>query len=116
MFYGSKSNKRNFVIWLASTGTSFANNPADKRNAIILNYFSVVLFLAAILLLIIQKVFFNFLPDPKIIITALLFLFPLFFNRFGFLFLARLSLCWLPTIAVMTIYITEAMKKVSMIL
>jgi PAS domain S-box-containing protein len=116
MRYSSNDSKRGFIKRLISTGTSFTEKPADKRNTIIANYFSLIIFIATLLLLAIRSIFFNISPDIKIITTGLLFLLPLLFNRFGFLFLARLYLCWLPSIAVMFIYITEGMKKNSMIL
>src|SRR5580698_2241213 len=98
-----KHDERSFIKKLVTTGTSFADKPADKRNTIIANYFSVILFSAIFILILIRYLFFNTLPDIVLISAAIFFFIPLLLNRFGLLFLARVALCWLPSIAVMFI-------------
>jgi len=112
----SINDERSFIKKLINTGTSFVDKPADKRNTIIANYFSIVLFSAIVILLLIRYIFFNSLPDSGIVSAAIFFLIPLLLNRFGFLFLAKIALCWLPSIAVMFIYITNGIKSPSSIL
>jgi PAS domain S-box-containing protein len=111
MLNQSKNDKESFIKRLAATGTLFVDTTAGKRNTTIANYFSIVLFCTVFLLLLIRNIFFNIPPDIKTISAGIFFLLPFVFNRFGWLFLARISLCWLPSILVMFIYITEGIRN-----
>ncbi|HTB51307.1 MAG TPA: PAS domain S-box protein [Ferruginibacter sp.] len=108
-----------FVKKIASSGTFHANNPTAKRNILIVNYFSIIFFLGNVTLIIVRTILYFCLANKRIIIgtngimviTSLLFLFPLVLNRLGYLRLARLYLCWLPSILIMSVYVMDALQR-----
>jgi PAS domain S-box-containing protein len=109
----------NFIKRLANTGIANAETVVDRRSILIVNYFAIIHFAVNIFILLLRTVLYFTLPERKIIINtnisvviaALLFLLPLIFNQRGYLRLARLYLCWLPSIIILAIYISDGMKR-----
>lgn len=114
-----------FIKKLLNTGTSYAHRPIDKRNVLIVNYFSLILF-CAFFLLILARLFLLLGPradssvlvnsSANIFIADLFVLLPFVFNRFGFLRAARFYTCWLPSILLLLIFITGVSNKEGIIL
>jgi PAS domain S-box-containing protein len=109
----------NFIKRLANTGISYADSAVDKRNVLIVNYFALIHCLFNLFLVLLRTILYFTISNRKIIINtnfafiaaACLFLLPLLFNRQGYLRLARFYLCWLPSVIVMVIYISDGMRR-----
>jgi len=109
----------NFIKRLANTGIANADTIVDRRSILIVNYFAIIHFAVNIFLLLLRTVLYFTLPERKIIIStdisvviaALLFLLPIIFNQRGYLRLARLYLCWLPSIIIFAIYISDGTRR-----
>lgn len=109
----------NFIKRLANTGIANANTMVDRRSILIVNYFSIIHFAVNIFILVLRTILYFTLPYRRIIIStnisvviaALLFILPLIFNQRGYLRLARLYLCWLPSIIIFAIYISDGTKR-----
>jgi len=110
----------NFFKRFANTGISHANTSADRRSILIVNYFAIIHCLINLFIVSLRTLFYFTLPDRKIILNtnfsilfaASLFLLPLFFNRQGYLRLARLYLCWLPSIIILAIYVADGTRRI----
>jgi PAS domain S-box-containing protein len=109
----------NFIKKLANTGISYAGSAVEKRNILIVNYFAIIHCLFNLFLVLLRTILYFTISNRKIIINtnfafvaaACLFLLPLLFNRLGYLRLARFYLCWLPSVIVMVIYISDGMRR-----
>ncbi len=109
----------NFIKRLANTGIANADTIVDRRSILIVNYFSIIHFAVNIFILLLRTLLYFTLPERKIIlstnisvvIAALLFLLPIIFNQRGYLRLARLYLCWLPSIIIFAIYISDGTRR-----
>ncbi|HMG82247.1 MAG TPA: PAS domain S-box protein [Ferruginibacter sp.] len=104
---------------LTHSGTLHADNPSDRRNILIVNYFSLILFVAVSTLVILRSILFFCMANKRILIStntnmvfgALVTLLPLAFNRAGYTRLAKYYLCWLPSIIIVSLYTLDAMKR-----
>jgi PAS domain S-box-containing protein len=109
----------NFVKRLAYTGVEYANKTVDKRSVMIVNYFSIIHFIVILSLVLLRTFVYYTVPNNKVIISANLviiisgcfFLLPLVLNYYKQIRIARFYLCWLPTIAIMVIYIFQGIRR-----
>jgi len=113
----------NFIKKLSGAGTDHVNKTSDKRIVLIINCFSLVLFAGAFLLILIRTALYYSLPGTpvmmkdniNIVIGAFLFLLPLVLNRFGYIQLAKLCLCWFPSIIIIALYISNNLITTSIL-
>jgi PAS domain S-box-containing protein len=108
-----------FIKDLTHSGIPYAHNQAERRNIVTVNYFSLVLCIAVLLLLLLRSFIFFCLHDNEIIIststtmviTLFLSLLPIALNRIGWICSAKFYLCWFPSAIITVIYILDGMKK-----
>jgi len=108
------------LVWMSAlkriteSGVSYAEGKSEKRNIVLTNYVSLVAAGATLLLLIGRYLFahINFSIALTLMQGCILFLLPVLLNRFGFINVSRLALCWLPP--AYQLYATlQTMKEVS---
>jgi PAS domain S-box-containing protein len=108
-----------FIKDLTHSGIPYADNQAERRNIVTVNYFSLILCIAVLLLIVLRSFIFFILHDNEIIIstntsmviTLFLCLLPIALNRIGWICSAKFYLCWFPSAIITTIYILDGMKK-----
>jgi PAS domain S-box-containing protein len=85
---------------ITASGTSFTDLNSEKRNITLTNYISLVAAFAMVVLLIGRSLFahVNFAIAVTLLQGGFLFLVPIILNRFGYIHVSRLALCWLPSI------------------
>jgi len=113
----------NFIKRLANTGVKYADTTVNKRSVKIVNYFSIIHFIVILSLVLLRTVAYYTVPHNKVIIGAntiiiisgCFFLLPLILNYYKQTHIARFYLCWLPTIAIMVIYIFEGTRKATIL-
>jgi PAS domain S-box-containing protein len=108
------------LVWMSAlkriteSGVSYAEAKSEKRNIVLTNYISLVAAGATLSLLIGRFLFahVNFSIALTLMQGCILFLLPVLLNRFGFINVSRLALCWLPP--AYQLYATlQTMKEVS---
>lgn len=85
---------------ITESGTAFATSNAEKRNITLSNYISLVAASATFFLLLGRFLFayVNLAVISTLMLGIFLFIIPIILNRFGWIRLGRLALCWLPAI------------------
>ncbi|HEY3429174.1 MAG TPA: PAS domain S-box protein, partial [Cyclobacteriaceae bacterium] len=99
---------------ITASGVVFAETKAEKRNLVLTNYISIVAACSMIAMLAGRALFahVNWPITFTLLLGAVLFFFPIALNRYGFIHLSRLTLCWVPPLFQM--YATvRAMHEVS---
>gem|GEM_PF-687280 len=94
---------------LISYGVSRADSESERRNVIMTNAISLLVASAPILLIITRNFYspWDQLLYTKFFISSIFFLIPLILNRFGFIFISRILLCWLPSLFVLALSISD---------
>src|SRR5688572_24742051 len=89
-----------FLQKVIQSGVSYADTTSEKRNVVLTNQIS-LLAACATLMLLPGRYFFAYV-HLSVALTLLqgatLFLLPVLLNRFGFINLSRIALCWLPSL------------------
>lgn len=106
---------KHFLDRLTKAGIKYTKSTYDAKSLILVNYISIILFIAVLLLLVIRYYAFDILPTIQVISCAFLFLTPLLLNQFGFLRTSLLCVCWLPSMSVLWVHIIN-MKAFTIVL
>ena len=94
-----------FLNAITKSGTRQAKDVSEAKNIVLINYLSIVLSCAVLILLIFRYIKFSISPDIEVIAAAILFLLPLLLNSLGFIYISSLCICWMPSIIIITVYI-----------
>ncbi|MCC6835362.1 MAG: PAS domain S-box protein [Cytophagales bacterium] len=99
----------NFIRRITNFGKEYCLLRSDRRNIILTNYISLIASLALLVLIGALYLFYGFNPGAffRLLIASLIFLIPLFLNRFGLIVISRLVLSWLAPAFVFAITILD---------
>lgn len=99
----------NFLRSITNYGKTYVLSRADKRNIILTNYISLIASIAILALIGTLYLFFGFNAAMflRLFCAAVIFLFPLFLNKFGLVVVSRILLCYLTPVFVFTITLLD---------
>lgn len=83
---------------ITESGVAFADTKAEKRNLILTNYISIVGSCSMVITYVSRAIFahVNNSISFTLLLGTVLFFLPILLNRYGFIYLSRLALCWVP--------------------
>jgi PAS domain S-box-containing protein len=99
-----------FLHRISLYGVSLAGSESEKRNITLTNYISLIVATTPVLLIIadLSHVDVEFYRVARLLVGSFVFLLPVLANRFGYINLSRILLCWLPGLFIFALGILDA--------